>query len=43
LLNINPLTFGVTGSSFAVLLIGVVCVEIAVPIIVLMLLRRRAN
>ena len=43
LLNINPLTFGVTGSSFAILLIGVICVEIAVPIIVLMLLRRRAR
>ena len=43
LLNINPLTFGVTGSNFAVLLIGVICVEIAVPIIVLMLLKRRAS
>ena len=43
LLNINPLTFGVTGSSFAILLIGVICVEIVVPIIVLMLLKRRAS
>jgi hypothetical protein len=43
LLGINPLSFGVIGSDFAIVLVSVTFVLIAVPIAVFLYLQRRAS
>jgi hypothetical protein len=43
LLGINPLTFGVTGLTFVIVLVSITIVEIAVPTAIVLYLQRRAR
>lgn len=43
LLGIDPVTFGITGSGFVIVTVSVTIVELVVPLVVFLYLRRRAR